>query len=181
MFGRCDLYTKVLHRARKKQSNLFITVKVEFMESCDTRKSKPLVVPHSQHTNCVTCTGSVRIYGVLLLQQTHQVATHTHVNCSLDFLTDAHTHTHTVSGLHANGAIQPDDLAVNHGVLGQRCHQVGELCGVSQAWGEGHLSGQEGAHLLWEPSQQRGGEQTWRNDHKGTFKPPAILNPTFKL
>lgn len=40
---------------------------------------------------------------------------------------DTHSHTHThketrtssVSGLHADGSVQPDDLAVNHGVLGQ--------------------------------------------------------------
>lgn len=32
------------------------------------------------------------------------------------------THTHTqcpLSGLHANGPVQPDDLPVDHGVLGQ--------------------------------------------------------------
>lgn len=84
--------------------------------------------------------------------------------------THSHSHTHTnketrtssVSGLHADGSVQPDDLAVNHGVLGQWCHHVGKLSGVSQAWGEGHLAGEEGAHLLWKSSQEGSGKQTWR-------------------
>ncbi|KAA8591485.1 hypothetical protein FQN60_002428, partial [Etheostoma spectabile] len=33
-------------------------------------------------------------------------------------------------------------------------HQVGKLSGVSQARGEGHLAGKEGAHLLWKTSQE---------------------------
>ena len=70
--------------------------------------------------------------------------------------------TSSVSGLHADGSVQPDDLAVNHGVLGQWCHHVGKLSGVSQAWGEGHLAGEERAHLLWKTSQEGSGKQTWR-------------------
>ncbi|TNN32160.1 hypothetical protein EYF80_057685 [Liparis tanakae] len=68
--------------------------------------------------------------------------------------------------LHANGSVQSDDLAVDHGVLSQRCHQVGKLRGVSQARGEGHLSGEKGLHLLWETGQEGGGEQTYGNKER---------------
>lgn len=70
----------------------------------------------------------------------------------------------SVSGLHANGSVQSDDLSVNHGVLRQRRHQVGKLSGVSQARREGHLASEKGAHLLRETSQEGSGEQTWRNN-----------------
>jgi len=42
-----------------------------------------------------------------------------------------------ISGLHANGSVQPDHLAVDHWVLRQGRHQVGKLSGVSQAGGKG--------------------------------------------
>lgn len=103
----------------------------------------------------------------------HQAATHTHTHkCSLKSTKVAintfskRGHTPSVSGLHANGSVQSDDLAVNHGVLSQRYHQVGKLRGVSQARGEGHLSGEKGSHLLWEAGQEGGGEQTYGNKER---------------
>lgn len=86
------------------------------------------------------------------------------------------THTSCVSGLHANGSVQSDDLSINHGVLSQRCHQVGKLSGVSQAWGEGHLAGKKGAHLLWKTSQEGSGEQTWRRKH-WTIRRQCFFDP----
>lgn len=89
-----------------------------------------------------------------------------HIHCLVMYsLISTHTafiQWRSVSGLHADGAVQSDHLPVDHGVLGQRRHQVGELGGVSQPRGEGHLASQKGAHLLRETGQERGGEQTWR-------------------
>lgn len=80
-----------------------------------------------------------------------------------------HENTHTlcpVLGLHANGPVQPDDLSIDHGVLSQWCHQVGELRGVPEAWRKGHLPSQEGSHLLWETGEEGSGKQTWRDKQR---------------
>ena len=71
-----------------------------------------------------------------------------------------------ISGLHANGSVQPDHLAVDHWVLRQGRHQVGKLSGVSQAGGEGHLACEEGAHLLWKTGQEGRGKQTWKKNKR---------------
>ncbi|KAF3860825.1 hypothetical protein F7725_001080, partial [Dissostichus mawsoni] len=59
-----------------------------------------------------------------------------------------------ISGLLANGSVQPDHLAVDHRVLRQGRHQVGKLSGVSQAGGEGHLACEEERTFSGRPARR---------------------------
>lgn len=77
----------------------------------------------------------------------HTLQSHIYLLCNTNTLTHVEA-IDLISRLHANGSVQSDDFPVDHGVLRQWRHQVGKLGGVSKARGEGHLSGEEGAHLL---------------------------------
>lgn len=63
------------------------------------------------------------------------------------------------SRLHADGPVQPDDLSVEERVFNDALDQMSIFIRITQSAGEGHLAGQEGAHLLWESGQQRGAKQ----------------------
>ena len=63
---------------------------------------------------------------------------------------------------HPERAVQPNDLPVDHGVLDDGLHQVGELGRVTQALREGDRRRKERLHLLGQTSQQWRVKQTWR-------------------
>lgn len=62
--------------------------------------------------------------------------------------------------LHSQGAVQSDDLAVEHGVLQDGLHELSVLIGVAEALGEGHRGSQFVLHLVGETCQHWGEEQT---------------------